>query len=41
MELKPHFTFLDYIQGGTDLACTIAIDFTGAFVQQLRAVRAV
>ena len=30
LELKPHYSFLDYIQGGTDLACTIAIDFTGA-----------
>ncbi|XP_043246463.1 copine-8-like [Amphibalanus amphitrite] len=30
LELRPHYSFLDYIQGGTDLACTIAIDFTAS-----------
>lgn len=27
--LRPVYTFLDYIKGGTQIFCTIAIDFTG------------
>ncbi|XP_075223664.1 copine-8-like isoform X2 [Lycorma delicatula] len=29
-ELKPVYSFLDYIKGGTQLHCSIAIDFTGS-----------
>lgn len=29
-EVRKCFSFLDYIQGGTDLACTMAIDFTAS-----------
>ena len=29
-ETRKAFTFLDYVQGGTDLACTISIDFTAS-----------
>jgi len=29
-EIRKAFTFLDYVQGGTDLACTISIDFTAS-----------
>ena len=29
-EIRKSFTFLDYVQGGTDLACTISIDFTAS-----------
>ena len=29
-QINVKHTFLDYIQGGTELACTIAIDFTGS-----------
>jgi len=29
-EIKPIYTFLDYIQGGTEINCTIAIDFTAS-----------
>lgn len=28
-KIKPVYTFLDYLQGGTEINCTIAIDFTG------------
>ncbi|XP_037092088.1 copine-8-like [Pollicipes pollicipes] len=30
LEIRTQHTFLDYIQGGTELACTIAIDFTAS-----------
>uniref|UniRef100_T1JN01 C2 domain-containing protein n=1 Tax=Strigamia maritima TaxID=126957 RepID=T1JN01_STRMM len=30
LQRNPVFTFLDYIQGGTELLCTVAIDFTGS-----------
>uniref|UniRef100_A0A1B6LVM2 Copine-3 n=1 Tax=Graphocephala atropunctata TaxID=36148 RepID=A0A1B6LVM2_9HEMI len=29
-ELKPIYSFMDYIKGGTQLHCSIAIDFTGS-----------
>ncbi|RZF34674.1 hypothetical protein LSTR_LSTR013162 [Laodelphax striatellus] len=29
-ELRPVYSFLDYIKGGTQLHCSIAIDFTGS-----------
>ena len=29
-EKRKSFTFLDYVQGGTELACTISIDFTAS-----------
>ncbi|XP_073974239.1 copine-8-like isoform X2 [Rhodnius prolixus] len=28
--LRPVYTFLDYVRGGTQIFCTIAIDFTGS-----------
>ncbi|KAF6201803.1 hypothetical protein GE061_004198 [Apolygus lucorum] len=28
--VKPVYTFLDYIKGGTQIYCTVAIDFTGS-----------
>lgn len=30
LAITTQYTFLDYIQGGTELACTIAIDFTAS-----------
>ena len=29
-EVKKAYSFLDYIKGGTELACTISIDFTAS-----------
>ena len=29
-DIKKKYSFLDYIQGGTELACTVAIDFTAS-----------
>jgi hypothetical protein len=29
-EVRKAYTFLDYVQGGTELACTISIDFTAS-----------
>ncbi|KAF4519902.1 hypothetical protein B566_EDAN008278 [Ephemera danica] len=29
-EIRPVFSFMDYIKGGTQINCTIAIDFTGS-----------
>jgi len=29
-QIKPIYTFLDYVQGGTEINCTIAIDFTAS-----------
>ena len=31
-QIKPIYTFLDYVQGGTEINCTIAIDFTGTVI---------
>lgn len=28
--MRKAYTFLDYVQGGTELACTISIDFTAS-----------
>jgi hypothetical protein len=28
--IKPIFTFMDYLQGGTEINCTVAIDFTAS-----------
>lgn len=28
-KVQATYTFLDYIQGGTEIFCTVAIDFTG------------
>lgn len=30
--VRKSYSFLDYITGGTQLNCTIAIDFTGTFL---------
>lgn len=30
IETVKAYSFLDYIRGGTELACTISIDFTGS-----------
>lgn len=29
IKIQSTYTFLDYIQGGTEIFCTVAIDFTG------------
>lgn len=29
IKIQPKYTFLDYVQGGTEIFCTVAIDFTG------------
>lgn len=34
-ELKKTFTFLDYIMNGTQINCTVAIDFTGEILYYL------
>ncbi|BES98349.1 Copine [Nesidiocoris tenuis] len=30
VQIKPVYSFLDYIKGGTQIYCTVAIDFTGS-----------
>lgn len=29
IQIQPIYTFLDYVQGGTEMFCTVAIDYTG------------
>lgn len=29
-DIMKNYSFIDYIQGGTELACTVAIDFTAS-----------
>lgn len=29
IKIQTNYTFLDYVQGGTEIFCTVAIDFTG------------
>lgn len=34
-KIRPTYTFLDFIQGGTEINATIAIDFTCIFIYTL------